>query len=313
MRADSHGKPNRLAVFLLGVGVFAIIPMYSLALQLFRAVPSKTQTIHVGDLDRTYRLYIPKNLPDSAPLVFAFHGGGSDGAGMERLTKFDLLADREGFIVAYPNGIDKHWNDGRNMSQADDVAFVSAMIDAIGRIHTVDPKRVYATGMSNGGIFSHYLALKLSDRIAAIAPTAGGIAEGASTSFPPKTPVSVFMINGVADPLVPYHGGAVARINGHVIATRAAADLWIKADACQTVPAKGSLKKQNLADGCTVRWSKWTNGQTGNEVLLYTIDGGGHTWPGGAQYLPKAIVGRVCEDFDATEVIWDFFKDHPKK
>jgi len=313
MRANAKKKPNKLAILALCAAVCAVIPMYALAVQLFRAVPSHVQTVLVGDARRTFRIYLPKDLPEHAPLVLAFHGGGSDGAGMERLTKFDKLADREGFIVAYPNGVDKHWNDGRNMSQADDVAFVSAMIDRINDLHSVDAKRVFATGISNGGIFSHYLALKLFDRIAAIAPDAGGIAEGIEAGFTPKNPVSVFMINGTADPLVPYHGGAVARNNGHVIDTRDAADLWIKADGCQTNPAKGALTHKNTKDGCSVRWSRWSNGQTGTEVLLYTVDGGGHTWPGGPQYLPKIVIGPVCKDFDATEAVWDFFKHHPKQ
>ena len=142
-------------------------------------------TLEVDGITRSYHLHVPPALgPAPAPLVLVFHGGGGTGPGTERLTRFTALADREGFLVAFPEGIEKNWNDGREFTSSrahrdhvDDVAFVTALVDAIGRAHAVDPRRVYATGISNGGIFSHYLAAHLSARLAAIAPVVGGIAD----------------------------------------------------------------------------------------------------------------------------------------
>lgn len=272
---------------------------------------------------RTYLLHIPHNLPttQTVPLVLAFHGGGGDGAGMERLTGFSALADREGFIVAYPDGVAKHWNDGRGSAvseahrvEADDVGFVEFVIADISRDCAINPRRVYATGISNGGIFCHYLAARLAGRIAAIAPVVGGIAQPFAEEFKPAAPVSVFMIQGTNDPLVPYHGGGVLRgRNGSIISTEKAAQMWVNANGCETKPITGELADADPGDNCRVNWSRWPDGKNGTEVVLYTIEGGGHTWPGGPQYLAASVIGRVCRDFDATRAIWEFFKKHSRK
>ena len=275
-------------------------------------------TLEVDGITRSYHLHVPPALgPAPTPLVLVFHGGGGTGPGTERLTRFTALADREGFLVAFPEGIEKNWNDGREFTSSrahrdhvDDVAFVTALVDAIGRMHAVDPRRVYATGISNGGIFSHYLAAHLSARIAAIAPVVGGIADPPEAWLRPEQPVSVLMLRGTRDPLVPYHGGAVAFGRGKIIDTEEAARRWAalnggREPVREPLPADGK-------DRCGGLRTIYPGGRDGSEVTLVRLDGGGHTWPGGAQYLPELLIGRVCRDFDATALIWDFFKAHPK-
>jgi polyhydroxybutyrate depolymerase len=275
-------------------------------------------TIEIDGITRSYHLHVPSAVgPTPAPLVLVFHGGGGTGPGTERLTRFTALADREGFLVAFPEGVEKNWNDGREFTSSrahrdhvDDVAFVAALIDAIGRAHAVDPRRVYATGISNGGIFSHYLAAHLSARIAAIAPVVGGIADPPDAWLRPEQPVSVLMLQGTRDPLVPYHGGAVAFGRGKIIDTEEAARRWAalnggREPVREPLPADGK-------DRCGGLRTIYPGGRDGSEVTLVRLDGGGHTWPGGAQYLPERLIGRVCRDFDATVLIWDFFKAHPK-
>ena len=274
--------------------------------------------LEVDGITRSYHLHVPSAVgPTPAPLVLVFHGGGGTGPGTERLTRFTALADREGFLVAFPEGVEKNWNDGREFTSSrahrdhvDDVAFVTALIDAIGRAHAVDPRRVYATGISNGGIFSHYLAAHLSARIAAIAPVVGGIADPPDAWLRPEQPVSVLMLQGTRDPLVPYHGGAVAFGRGKIIDTEEAARRWAalnggREPVREPLPADGK-------DRCGGLRTIYPGGRDGSEVTLVRLDGGGHTWPGGAQYLPQLLIGRVCRDFDATVLIWDFFKAHPK-
>jgi polyhydroxybutyrate depolymerase len=295
-----------------GVGVLAARPVSA----------TEPRTLAAGGRTRVYRLYVPRSLPRDKPvaLVLAFHGGEGEGATLEPFLRFDDLADREGFLVAYPDAVGKHWNDGRENShfesyrdKVDDVAFVSALLDAIAKDYRIDPARVYATGISNGGIFSHYLAARLSTRIAAIAPVAGGIAEPFRASFHPERQVSVLMMNGTEDPLVPYHGGGVRRgTNGRVLDTEEAARIWAAADGCAKAARVETLPDSDPHDACRVRRSLWTGGRDGTEVVLYTFEGGGHTWPGGRQYAPEILVGRVCHDLDATQVIWDFFKAHPR-
>jgi polyhydroxybutyrate depolymerase len=161
-----------------------------------RTMAAESHTLLSGGRSRTYRLHVPSGPHDGRPaaLVLVFHGGRGDGESVERLTGFDALSDREGFLVAYPDGVGKQWNDGREVADfetfqdhVDDVAFVADLIDAIGNGHAVDPKRVFATGISNGGIFSHYLGARLSGRIAAIAPVAGSPSrfEGSSSRIGP--------------------------------------------------------------------------------------------------------------------------------
>ena len=188
---------------------------------------------------------------------------------------------------------------------------IAALIDDAGRLHPVDAKRVFATGISNGAIFAHYLALKLGARIAAIAPVAGGVATEVAATFDPAAPVSVLIINGRDDPLVPFDGGAVAKTHGSIVSTQRALDLWRAADGITGEPERREVAA-TTAGGCGEQWRSWSGGRDGSAVTVVALAGGGHTWPGGRQYLPKAIIGAVCTEFDATRTIWDFFRHHPK-
>lgn len=281
----------------------------------------ETKNITVNNLERTYYLHVPAKLPKdkAVPLVMVFHGGGGEGISTSRLTSFNAIADRENFIVVYPNGIWKNWNDGRESGvlqaqreKIDDVAFVNAMIDAIAKEYKIDEKRIYATGISNGGIFSHYIGANLSNRIAAIAPVVGGIAEPFSKKFKPKEPVSVLIFQGTDDPLVPYNGGSVARTRGKIISTDEAIKLWLKNNGIKEAPTTTESFDKDKTDDCNVDKYIWSGGTDKTAVVLYKLNGGGHTWPGGVQYLPRSTIGGVCREVNATEVIWEFFKQHSK-
>jgi polyhydroxybutyrate depolymerase len=280
------------------------------------------KNITVDGRSRSYYVYVSSSLPKekSVPLVMVFHGGGGDGIGTSRLTKFNQLADKENFLVVYPNGIGNNWNDGRESFEAsqahkekiDDVAFVNAMIDAIAKEYKIDSKRIYSTGISNGGIFSHYLGANVSNRIAAIAPVVGGMADPFYKNFKPKEPVSVLIIQGTADPLVPYNGGYLARNRGKIISTDDAVKLWSKNNGTKETPTATESFDKDKTDNCTVDKFVWSGGKNKTEVVLYKLNGGGHTWAGSSQYLPRIAIDEVCRDINATEVIWEFFKQHPK-
>jgi len=208
----------------------------------------KSKTVTVGYRTRTYSIFVPPRLPkpDAAPLVIVFHGGGGNGEGTARLTKFNELADKANFIAVYPNGIGGNWNDGREdtssaayKEKVDDLGFVKAMLDDIAKENKIDAKRIYATGISNGAIFSHYIGANLADRFAAIAPVVGGIADPFYKSFKPTEPVSVLMINGTADPLIPFDGGKVTKGDrGKIIGTMEAVRLWLQTDKIDEKSAK---------------------------------------------------------------------------
>jgi polyhydroxybutyrate depolymerase len=287
---------------------------------------STDETITVQGIKRTYRLHAPPNLDGKTPtaLVLCFHGGHGGGRSMEKLTKFSDLADRERFIVVYPEAYGTNWNDGRVIPSSkaytenvDDLAFVSAVIDDVSRKYRVDARQIYATGISNGAVFSNYVGANLSDRVAAIAPVAGGIADRFASRFNPTHPVSVLIMQGTADPLMPYGGGDVnvpiiGGKRGAIVSTNETVNLWNRADRTKAIQqSRGLVPKTASEDGCTIDWTSW-NGPNNTEVRLMTLNGGGHTWPGGSQYAPKFVVGNVCRDIDATQVIWNFFKQHPK-
>jgi len=281
-------------------------------------------SLKVGALTREYLLHVPADLPkDTAvPVVFVFHGGNGQAFGTMNLTKFNDVADREKFLVVYPQGIGRGWNDGRitQVSQAhrdnvDDLAFFDALLAEISKTHRVDAKRVFATGISNGGIFSHYLAANRAEKVAAIAPVVGGIAVPFNEKFKPAQPVSVLIIQGANDSLVPYGGGKIAggdgKDRGSVIATAETIKLWVAANGCAPAGEPLLLPDKDPKDECRTEVMQWKGGRGGSEVWLYRVQGGGHTWPDGLQYAPQFLIGIVTQDFGSAD-IWEFFKAHPK-
>lgn len=275
------------------------------------AIPAKDAALRltVDGLERTATLYVPDRPADKMPLLIVLHGHGGRGRGMRALSRsgFDRLANRDGFVVAYPDGIDRSWNDGRIVNSGpDDVAFVRALIDRIATDHRIDPQRVYVTGMSNGGFMSLRLAWDLPDRIAAAAAVTAAMPKDVHPTDGP--PTSVLIMNGTADPLVPYGGGQVARNRGAILSTKDSIDYWVARDRCNPTPTITSLPDRSPSDGTSVRTERYVGGTKGTEVLLVTIENGGHTWPGGWQYLPVRAIGKTSQDIDACDMIWDFLK-----
>jgi len=238
---------------------------------------------------------------------------------------FDKLSDKEGFVVVYPDGIGKNWNDGRSGEETgyrahkeniDDVGFISALIDALIKKLDIDPKRVYVTGMSNGAIMSYRLACELTGKIASVAAVAGNIPQNLYPSCSPSRPISVLAINNVNDPLLPWAGKDITgpfglKKLGKVLSTAETIRFWVNHNNCSLSPVITHEPDKDPKDGTRIRKEVYRNGKNETEVILYAIEGGGHTWPGGYQYLNERIIGKTSRDLDANEVIWDFFKKHP--
>jgi polyhydroxybutyrate depolymerase len=271
------------------------------------------RTVLVGSLRRNYLLHVPEDLPAGkpAPLVLVFHGGGGHDWNMPGFTRFDDLADHQGFVVAYPDAVNKHWNASGNASTADDVGFTRALIDDVARTHSIDLHRVYAAGISNGGFFSNRLACDLGDKIAAIASVAATMPEPLAVACKPSRAISVMYIHGTDDPLVPINGGKIGfqsgRGYGECISLADAATFWRKNDRIQSAPTATDLPDR-ASDGTHVHREIWSGGANDTEIVVYTIQGGGHTWPGGPQYLPKLIVGKASQNLNGTRTIWEFFE-----
>lgn len=242
--------------------------------------------INVGGLDRSYRLYKPAAVSHSSPLVVVMHGYSGSARQVERDYKWDSLADSGEFVVAYPDGLDRSWNvDGENCcgrsgrNGVDDVGFISAAVVDIAKNLGIDPAKVYATGMSNGGIMSFTLACT-TDIFAAIGPVAG-------TQLSPcrsPHPTSLMHIHGTTDRLVPYNGGqGFSVINGPSV--REVNAFWRNVDQCGAPTATSNGPVTTATAACS--------GNRG--VVLVTVDGGGHEWPS-----------------FATRALWDFFAAHPR-
>jgi len=281
-----------------------------------------THSMRVDGITRTYTVHIPQGYTGnhSVPLVIALHGGGGSSQKMANLTAFNSVSDTYGFIVVYPEGIENHWNDGRQLEEyttqkenIDDVHFISSLIDVVCEQYAIDKARIYATGISNGAMMSCRLACELPEKIAAVAMVVGALPTQLSTTCTPVSPVSVLLIAGTDDPLVPFEGGRIAFSSekyGEVESMYDTVHFWVQHNGCSDTPEVTWLPDTDPDDGCRVRREVYTNGINGTEVIFFCIEGGGHTWPGGLQYAAVRLIGKTCYDFDATETIWFFFDEH---
>lgn len=278
-------------------------------------MPLLHQLYFQGSWERDYLLYLPVNYaPNPArplPLLIVLHGGGGDAHGTIRLTQegFHRLADEHRFIVVYPNGIGRQWNDGRFQMRRgrsiDDVGFMRELIDSLAPVYAIDRQHVFITGMSNGGHMAYRLACDLPDRIAGIAAVAALM----PVELTPSRPVPVLTIAGTEDPLVPYKGGAVQvgmLQRGQVHSAMETLRIWAEANRCGGEPSTELLDDMDPRDRISVQ--RTTYRDCAAPVVLYTIIGGGHTWPGGKQYLGEPIIGKTSRDIDANKVIWEFFR-----
>jgi polyhydroxybutyrate depolymerase len=304
---------NSRAKFVMVCLIIALILLF-----LVRRLRAQDRGEHVdsGGQVRTYLIHLPKNYDRAQhwPVVFVLHGGGGQGRGMDVLTHFDDFADRNGIIAVYPDGLTRGWNDGRVTRRlaprtADDVAFISALLDKLESEYSVDSARIYATGMSNGAFMSFRLGCDLSTRIAAIAPVAGALSMDLEKTCHPARPVPMLMIDGTADPLVPYQGGEVIVDGGAIYSSEVSAQKWAQFNNCHSGPYSSTVPPKSTG-GLPTRMIRYSECESGADVELRAIEGGGHTWPGGFQYLPERMIGKTSREFEANEVIWKFFLAH---
>lgn len=305
-----------------GLLIFAVVALANGCRK--RSVDLVTRSLEHDGRDRTYHVHLPPGHSPAkpVPLVVALHGGGGTGLGFEAGTGAGLRAesDRRGWVIVYPEGIEKGWNDGRPLSSArdvqragvDDVGFLAALIARLHADHGIDRSRVFFTGISNGGFMSMRFAIDHPSQLAAIAAVTANLAKLHETRKLER-PVPVLIMNGTDDPLVPWAGGQVrvlGRDRGEVLSTLDTIRWWTAQNGCAGAPVQGTLPDLVPDDGTRVHTEIHGSCQDRSEVALYRIEGGGHTWPGGAQYLPERVIGRVSRDFEGTRAIFDFFARH---
>lgn len=281
------------------------------------------QSIVVDKMERTYILHIPVGFvtQKSYPLLLGFHGGGGSGEKFSRQTNFNAYADKEGFIAAYPDGIEHNWNDGRGTTDSeklgiDDVKFVRALIEHLKGSLPIDAKRIYATGVSNGGIFSQRLACEMPDVFAAIGSDVGSIATNIAPKCNPSKPISVVAIQGTADPFIPINGGDTKHKEfgigdgGLVESAENTMNLWASKNSCS------AARKERLPvlvdDGTSVDKTTYSGCRDNAEVVYYIVNGMGHGWPPKKGQVTQ-ISGPASGNIYATKVFWEFFKKHPEE
>jgi polyhydroxybutyrate depolymerase len=303
-----------MAPFLRALGAVALVlGVRAAAVTAQSAAPATAEqrTLQVNGETRRYLLHLPPawRRDHPAPLLLVFHAGGGRARDIAPHTGFNRLADREGFVVAYPQGMRGRWNDGRGFATAthDDVGFVRGLVDSLTSELGTDPRRVYATGISNGAMFSYRLACDLPGMFAAVAPVAGAMPAELAAGCSQAAPVSVLGFQGTADPLMPYAGGGTGQ--RRVLSAERSVAFWAMLSGCAVAPVT-TEEPDRVTDGTRVRHATYIGCRGGRSVELYTIEGGGHTWPGGP--AAAARVGRVTREIDATELIWRFFAGHAK-
>jgi len=276
---------------------------------------------------RSYILHLPPsyNGVDEMPLVVVLHGGGGNARNIEEVTGFSTKADEEGFIVVYPDGsgrLDRSlltWNGGFCCGYAlenniDDVGFIRALIEYLKKNYTINRNMIYITGASNGGIMSYRLGAELSDLVAAIGPVVASIGGKATEDSSlwvipePNYPVSVIAFNGMLDGRVPYDGGqpTVNDTRGAFIylSVNESITFWVNHNNCSTVSSR------NISQSGNFIVDTYPNGDMSTEVVLYSIVNGGHAWPGGKKGSEKG--DEPTQEISATDIMWEFFKAHPK-
>ena len=316
---------SRIRVLWLIIAIpLAILGCRSAAPADANGVVSDPQSLTYDGLERAYRRYVPSTYDGTRPmpLLIALHGGGGTGEKMVELTvDLNSLADEAGFIVVYPDGVEKRWNDGRDMQTwrthaegIDDVGFIAALIEHLSESYAIDPGRIYALGISNGGMMSYRLACELPEIFAAVAAVTASMSEELAASCAPSQSISVLVINGDEDPLVPWEGGTIhfgRQEFGEVISTADTMAFWAAKNDCSPAPAITWEVDADPEDGTQVRSEVYGQCRAGTGVALYAIEGGGHTWPGGLQYLPERVIGKTSRDINANEIIWQFFEEQP--
>ena len=312
MTADPNQRAGRrivtlrrvLALVLLLLGLAVVLLLVA-----WRGMNRADGYIVSGNEKRSYLLHVPASYDPAtpAPLVITIHGFASWPAQQMEMSGWNDLADEKGFIVVYPSGtgLPKRWRAGGPTQAADetsvDVTFIADLIDMLSASYNIDQTRIYANGLSNGGGMSYVLACQLADRIAAAGSVSGAYLLPLSACRPTR-PVPLMVFHGTADTIVPYDGGPSGMFDlpfpdiPEWVAERAALS------GCAATP-------QPVAAQGAVRGIRYT-GCTGEaDVVFYTIEGGGHTWPGG-EPLPRSIAGETTQDIDATAVMWEFFSQH---
>lgn len=279
--------------------------------------------ITIDGKERKYYLHLPERRrgSDPIPLIIAFHSGHGGGIRLAEQSGFDELSNKNGFAVVYPDSV-VQWNDGRaKASSMSDIKLTKALIKKLIAENNIDPKRIFATGILNGGIFTLRLACDMADTFAGIAPLLASIPEDYVESCRPSRRLPIIMINATKNKMIPWNGGSVPfgssfTHGGNVISIDKTIQFWQEHNDCSAAAYTETLPDRDKSDGTRVELARYKNCSKGSALTHITIKNGGSTWPGSKEKpgrMRTTMVGLTSYDIDAAEMIWEFFKEHSIK
>lgn len=305
-------RPTQIPLHILAVAFTAVMWLYACS---SAHAQDELVTLELDDLTRTALVYVPDNVASPAPVVLCLHGYTNNAVFQMEYSALNTVADEAGFVAVYPQGEPdelgiNHWNADFDPSDVDDLAFLEALLDLLEADYDADPQRLYSCGFSNGGMMSYALACAIPDRIAAVASVAGTMPDNLLADCVPSQPVPTMHIHGDLDLIVPYNGGGLGEQTGFgsLSSVEETVEFWSNTYAACQETATSDLPNTSLLDLCTVTKTVHDACVNGAEYWNYTINGGGHTWPGA---FPLVVVGSTNQDIDASAEIWEFFQMHP--
>jgi len=258
--------------------------------------------VRSGGENRTYVLRLPPSYEEGqpAPLLILFHGAGDTGAGFQAAIAMDSIADEAGFITVYPDGLNGVW-------YREDVRFTRTLIAHLSEGLSVEAERIYAAGFSRGAKLGFYLACAMSTELAGVASVGATMLLSTAQACNPSHGIPIIFIQGTADPVSPWNGATVG--NDVLLPMSETVSAWTWFNECPDDPIVESLP-DTVEDGTQVQTSLYESCRDGSEVMLYTVHGGGHTWPGSPYEWP-AWTGTVSREINAGDEIIEFFQRHP--
>ncbi len=286
----------------------------------------ETRELRHGDRVRRVHVYRPRRLEPRPAVVLVFHGSMGEGAQARAGFgyAFDELAEEHGFLVAYPDGFDRHWNGCRkkgpyeaNLQNVDDVGFALAIVDALAERDPVDRDRLFATGVSNGGQMALRLALEAPEHFRAVAPVIASLPTPDNLGCEPRRlPISIAILNGTEDPMNPFEGGKVALYGvwgdrGEVLSTEATLEAWREIGGLTAPAQRRWLADHDPEDGSRIQEISYRE-PARPLVRLLAVHGGGHTVPHPAMRMPR-LLGRTNRDHRAADLLWAFFSEAPPR
>jgi len=287
-----------LAIFFLVVIAIGLVvgAIYLLSNQ------TNGQIISSGER-RRYLLYVPENYnPElSTPLMINIHGFVQWPANQMRVSQWNELADKHGFIVVYPSGtgFPLRWRVSDEPEK--EIAFFSDLISKLEGEFNIDSSRIYANGLSNGGGMTMLLACRLSERITAVGTVAGAF-QSTCEDNSQQRPLPAIFFHGKVDPIVPFEGGEYEHFGIPFPNIPAYVASYAQENGCNPTPT-------TLLETGNVTGIQYSECNQDADVVFYTIADGGHTWPGGSA-LPEWITGKTSQEIDATQLMWEFFQEY---